>query len=493
MDLMEQSPNEDMKPKCPGCTRTVQSIKPELFIEHVFIYVDDSNMWIEAKKLAAKQLNLKCVEDPRLRLDIGRVADVVASDRDVAWGVLYGSEPPPIDSVWEKIRERGWKVITSKRSRFTNKEKQVDHQMVADITALVSDSGVAKGKIVIVSGDADVIPAIKEGLTKKWSFEIWMWESGISKKLKSLADDNPELLTISSLDSHLKDISFTNFKFHAKQITSSLNSRSAVIKDFDFTPNEEWQKDLSEKLSWPFQYCSIGPEELESPLDYEDILLIFASRVKATDRKDFAYHFEKIFERLKQEYPGKVVNYPSYRKEYQTLKEAICLTNRFGALEDLEDIDEELSSNSLSVQGASDEDEEEARDQARDQQGPAGEGNTEHKSHTVEDDHEEFELVKRQPRRRIQQYSEQCKYRSNCGNRLRCTHCHTDAEKKFFRNPMKDKECRYKNRCKHGSRCNFAHSAKDSFCRACHDWGHLKDNCPSFPLPSISFSSETDG
>jgi len=67
--------------------------------EHVFIYVDDSNMWIAAKKLAALKSKLKCVEDPRLRLDIGKVTDVVAMGRDVAWGTLYGSEPPPIDTV----------------------------------------------------------------------------------------------------------------------------------------------------------------------------------------------------------------------------------------------------------------------------------------------------------------------------------------------------------------------------------------------------------
>lgn len=168
MDLMEKSFEEGTKPKCPCCKENFEElVQTTPFREHAFIYVDDSNMWIEAKKLAAKQLNLKCVEDPRLRLDVGKVSDVVASGREVAWGVLYGSEPPPIDTVWEKIRERGWEVKTSKRSTFTNKEKQVDHQMVADITALVSDKSVTKGKIVIVSGDADVIPAIKEGLAKK--------------------------------------------------------------------------------------------------------------------------------------------------------------------------------------------------------------------------------------------------------------------------------------------------------------------------------------
>ena len=63
-----------------------------------------SNMWIEAKKRAALKLKLKY---PRLRLDIGKVTDVVANGRNVAWGTLYGSEPLPIDSAWQKITEDG--------------------------------------------------------------------------------------------------------------------------------------------------------------------------------------------------------------------------------------------------------------------------------------------------------------------------------------------------------------------------------------------------
>ena len=64
-------------------------------------------MWIEAKKRAALKLTLKFIEDPRPRLDIGKVTDVVANGRNVAWGTLYGSEPLPIDSAWQKITEDG--------------------------------------------------------------------------------------------------------------------------------------------------------------------------------------------------------------------------------------------------------------------------------------------------------------------------------------------------------------------------------------------------
>ena len=197
-----------------------------------------SNMWIEAKKRAALKLKLKCVEDPRLRLDIGKVTDVVANGRNVAKGTLYGSEPPPIDSVWQKIRERGWKVITTERSTITNREKQVDHQMVADITALVSDRSVTKGKIVIVSGDADMIPAINESIKMKWSTEIWMWEGCISNALKKLTEEKPKFVHINTLDSSLEEVTFTNFKFREKDIP---NSRSAIVKGTDFAPDKKWQ------------------------------------------------------------------------------------------------------------------------------------------------------------------------------------------------------------------------------------------------------------
>ena len=462
MDLIEErGQDDDRKIDCPSCGKHLKQINPDLPDEHVFIYVDDSNMWIEGKKLAAKQANLKCVEDPRLRLDIGKVTDVVASGRDVGWGILYGSEPPPIDSVWKKIREHGWQVVTSKRSTFTNKEKQVDHHMVADITELVSDRSVAKGKIVLVSGDADVIPAIKKGLRTNWSFEIWMWASGISKALRTLKDENPELLSIYELDSRLKDISFTNFKFNATQVSSRLNNRSAVIKNFKVT--EGWEKKLTEKLGWPFQFCWIGPETLTDVKDYKDVLLIFQSQAKPKDGKAFSDHFGEIFQSLLKKYHGKVVTYPTYRSEYAK-DEEICLTNRYWLLLK---VDEELSS--------SDQSDLEEGDGERSRPG-SGKKSTTNDRDTSEA--EEFQLVQSKQSKRAQQFSELCRYRSRCSKGLKCTHGHTEDETKFFRNPLKHRECNFKKNCKYGSQCKYAHSSKDSFCRQCHQWGHLESDCP---------------
>lgn len=61
--------------------------------------------------------------------------------------------------------------------------------MVVDIIVLVFDRSVIKGKIVIVSGDVDMILVIKESIKMKWFIEIWMWEGCILSVFKKLVDE----------------------------------------------------------------------------------------------------------------------------------------------------------------------------------------------------------------------------------------------------------------------------------------------------------------
>ena len=406
-----------------------------------------------SEEAGCQQVEFEMRAGSEASLDIGKVTDVVANNRKVAWGILYGSEPPPIDSVWQKIRERGWKVITTQRSSFTGKEKQVDHQMVADITALVSGC-IVKGKIVMVSGDADMIPAISKSLQMKWSTEIWMWGNGVSNALKQLAEENPGLMSINILDSRLEEVTFTNFTFGATKIP---DTRSVIIKDIDFTPDETWQKKLGEKLGWPFQICMIGPEKLQNPVDFKDVILIF-SNARAKDNKDFEMHyFDKIFGDLDREYPGKILNYPAYRKQFDR-QEDICLANRFEALLSL---DEQLSEESFSGDDV-----------------PSSYGAI--KEIDEDDEKEQFQVVRRKQQKKTQKYSILCKWRSKCKRGLKCQYHHTDDEKKFFIKYRKNMECTYKGACRYGpSKCFYAHSDKNSFCCTCHSWGHLEKNCPT--------------
>lgn len=154
----------------------------------IWIFVDDSNLWIEAKKLQGRRKGFKTSEDHRLRIDVGKLADIIAGDRP-AQGFLYGSEPPPVDTVWKKIRSKGWKVDTRHRSTITGKEKEVDTILVADVTEIAIETPVdERTTIVIVSGDADVIPALDKVIKREqWKIEVYMWSHAIANKLTKFA------------------------------------------------------------------------------------------------------------------------------------------------------------------------------------------------------------------------------------------------------------------------------------------------------------------
>lgn len=199
--------------------------------------------------------------------------------------------------------------------------------------------------------------------------------------------------------------------------------------------------------------------------DYKDVLLIFQSHVKPKDDNAFSAHFEKIFQNLLKKYPRKVLNYASYRREYGK-DEEICLTNRYGMLAD---VDEELS--------VSDQSDLEEGGGERSRPGSAKKSTTNDRDTS---EAEEFQLVQGKQRKRAQQFSELCKYRSKCFQGLKCTHGHTEDEKEFFRKPLKHLECNFKKNCKYGSQCKYAHSSKGSFCCLCHQWGHLESDCPEW-------------
>ena len=154
-------------PEFTGKIRECQKCHPKVFQTQppkVWIYVDDSNLWIEGKKAYAKAHNLLTSEDPRARFDIGQLNEVVAEGREVGGRMLYGSKPPPVDTVWAKMEEQGWNVKIENKSYHTGKEKQVDSKLITDVVSVVNREKI--GTVIIVAGDVDYKPPIEEALRR---------------------------------------------------------------------------------------------------------------------------------------------------------------------------------------------------------------------------------------------------------------------------------------------------------------------------------------
>ena len=421
----------------------------------IWIYVDDSNIWITAKKLAAKRMKTK--EDHRIRIDIGRLTDVVAKGRVVAHGFLYGFEPPPVDTVWEKIKERGWDVPKPKRrSAITGKEKGVDAQLVADITELACTTPEEeRTTIIIISGDADVMPAIHKLLKYRgWSVEVCMWEDAMSNDLKKLPQREPKVV-VNYLDKFLEHITFTNMKFNPRHLHSCEKATAVVFqmkpKAFpDRVPSNKWCRVLQSITQWPFQYYWAELNGRET----NDLVLVF--------RDDGKHSFDlNSFMAQIKEYPIQrtlgAQTYVQYDQEKSGLYRMEL--DKVGQIHYDEACDEGYESEASAILDSDD------------------------------DAYDKLWQIKRRlpPPRKTPLYSELCPFRINCKFGLKCLNKHTEDEKRFFRtnqgegNPLrKVKPCLFHPNCKKEMKeCHYAHGEEDAWCLSCRDMcGHYTQNCP---------------
>ena len=246
----------------------------------------DSNIWIEAKKLHSQVKKLVTGEDHRVRIDMGNLGDVLANGRTIEKGILYGSEPPRIDTVWQKINEKGWEVVKGQRDQISGKEKQVHTHLVADVVETALTTPVEeRSTIILVTGDADVLPAI-EAIFKRdsyWNIEVYMWKQSISEKFKR--SDYGGRLKIRTLNDCLDKVTFTNMKYdisnEALSKTVDENGVVFTMKQNAFenhVPTFEWIKKLESITKWPFQYYWFTDEE-ETKTD--NLVVVFKRDKKA--------------------------------------------------------------------------------------------------------------------------------------------------------------------------------------------------------------------
>jgi uncharacterized LabA/DUF88 family protein len=150
-----------------------------------YVFVDNSNVFIEGKKIAGAKSTPPVPSNGLYRIDYGRLLTHVLAGREMAAvPKLYGSRPPPNDSVWNVIRRQGFDIQVFDRNSF-NKEKGVDMRMGLDV--LKTCLRLEKADVILVAGDADFIPVIDDLHTEGWYVEVWFW-SGAAMDLQATCD-----------------------------------------------------------------------------------------------------------------------------------------------------------------------------------------------------------------------------------------------------------------------------------------------------------------
>lgn len=172
-----------------------------------YIYVDNSNLYIEGKRVSAVENGLAMniydamnnrIIDHSYTISFGRLHEFVAGtdESKIARAALFGSRPPPNDSIWRYAQEAGFELILEDRN-VANKEKKIDtgivSAMVRDAYTKVDSS---TDTIVLVAGDADFVPPIRDLVDDGFDVEVVFWDH-IAKELREVC---PKFI---SLNDHL--------------------------------------------------------------------------------------------------------------------------------------------------------------------------------------------------------------------------------------------------------------------------------------------------
>lgn len=176
-----------------------------------YLYVDNSNVWIEGMHVAAVASGLAPdiftalaggICDYTWKLDFGRLLEFAGGNRaDIGRAVLYGSKPPPNDSLWTAAKNQGFEVVVHERSVFSGREKKVDTNIVTDITADAFElMDPTKDEITLVAGDADYVPTVDRLRKRGFRFDVCFWDQA-SKELKAACTN---FISLNSFLEHLR-------------------------------------------------------------------------------------------------------------------------------------------------------------------------------------------------------------------------------------------------------------------------------------------------
>lgn len=435
-----------------------------------YVFIDDSNIWIEGQKAQGRKLKDADI-DPRYRTDLGRFLNMVLNkdnkERCINKAFLYGSIPPPNDTLWNAARKKNFEVKTFQRS-ISGKEKKVDVAMATDITEVAvekkySSSG-RQTVFVVVTGDKDLITPIELAMVKSEliSIELWAWDFSMAREFRQLANKE-DRLTVRKLDDEELAFSYKEFKSTRK---GDIDPTKAIVYR-DIAPTKRFYYAIANDL------CRL-------------LRLFYITTIDSHGKRDLIVEFPKsridtVIAELKRCNIGhEPCSYPEYlTTQAAESSDKLTTTNQFEALADLDDSDDafcEAIESSLSLDiddlaistphedatGSDTESNDTWTDVARNKAGRKA-------------------LI--QKRRKTE-----CKFGIHCSTASACPYLHTDQEKKMFRvqshikfKYWKAKLCtnqdHFSQAPERQAQCSYGHSAADSWCLKCAMYGHFTDDC----------------
>ena len=179
-------------------------------MEKVFIYWDNSNIFISARGVAVEREGATARH--RVRVDFRNLLMLARAGREIERAIAVGSVPPELRHVWNRMENEGVTVELLERGAIEGREQGVDQTlqtaMLRDALDYNGDPGIA----VLLTGDgsgfvdgvgfhADLERMHRRG----WRIEVLSWRHSCNRRMREWAEQSG---TFVALDDFYENITF---------------------------------------------------------------------------------------------------------------------------------------------------------------------------------------------------------------------------------------------------------------------------------------------
>lgn len=163
-----------------------------------YVFVDNSNVWIEGKFLSAvkkgmaeniSEAHKKKISDKTWKMDFGKLLECVVDGnlQDVKEAIIVGSKPTQKDSLWNAMSKAGFNVKAEQRNA-SNREKKIDTGIVQKINRKLYKESEEDDVFVLVLGDSDYVPVIEDIKEEKRKVKVAFWDN-VAGEIVTAADE----------------------------------------------------------------------------------------------------------------------------------------------------------------------------------------------------------------------------------------------------------------------------------------------------------------
>ena len=163
-------------------------------MDKVFVYWDNSNIFISSQQVAAEREGDSVRY--RVRLDFRRLLELACAEREVEHAIAVGSIPPELRHVWNWLENEGVTVQLLERGALQGREQGIDQLLQTAMLRDALDYNGDPGIVVLLTGDgsgfADGVgfyADLRRMRSRGWRVEVLSWRHSCNRQMREWSEE----------------------------------------------------------------------------------------------------------------------------------------------------------------------------------------------------------------------------------------------------------------------------------------------------------------